>query len=144
MTALQFGVLIRELRRFFATLGIPNKLVSDNRPAFMAQATEEILRKSRVAHVTIAPYHFATNAQAGNIVYQLKQVLKGSAAEDVEGRLARFLLKQHTTVSTMTEITPAMLMLGRELSTTLTHAHLCFFYLYLMGPYGHYIRVGTQ
>lgn len=119
MTTIQSGALIRELRGLFATFGVPAKLVTDNGPSFVSQATEDFLRKNGVAHVTGAPYHPATNGQAERMVYELKQALARSTDGDVECRLSRFLLKQHTSVSTVTGRTPAMLMFGRELPTAL-------------------------
>lgn len=120
MTTIQSGTLIRELRRLFATFRVPAKLVTDNRPSFVSQATEDFLRKNGVAHVTGAPYHTAALGQAKRVVYELKQALARSTEGDVECHLARFLLKQRTSVGTMTRGTPAMLMFGQELSTTLT------------------------
>lgn len=78
-----------------------------------------------MAAVTSALYHSPpppSNGQAETMVNKLQQALE-SAVGDVKCRLARFLLQQNITVTTVTGITPAMLMVERELSTTLTHLY---------------------
>lgn len=83
----------------FATIGFSDKLVSDNRQSYMFQATKEFLQKNNVANVTTPPYLAATNGQAERMAYERNQALERSAAGEVECHLARFLLKQHTTVN---------------------------------------------
>lgn len=65
----------------------------------MFQATKEFLQKNNVANVTTPPYLAATNGQAERMAYERNQALERSAAGEVECHLARFLLKQHTTVN---------------------------------------------
>ncbi|XP_037522989.1 uncharacterized protein K02A2.6-like [Rhipicephalus sanguineus] len=117
---IQSPTLIEELRNLFATFGIPERVVTDNGPSFVSAEMEEFLKKNRVTHITSAPYHPATNGQAERMVYETKQALAKDQSGTFACRLARFQLKQHTTVSVTTGKTPAALMFGRELSTALT------------------------
>lgn len=120
MRNIQSPTLIEELRNLFATFGIPERLVTDNGPSFVSAEMEDFLKKNRVTHVTSAPYHPATNGQAERMVLETKQALAKDQSGTFACRLARFLLKQHTTVSVTTGRTPAALMFGRELTTALT------------------------
>lgn len=119
MRNIQSPTLIEELRNLFATFGIPERLVTDNGPSFVSAEIEDFLKKNGVTHVTSAPYHPATNGQAERMVFETKQALAKDQSGTFACRLARYLLKQHTTVSTATGRTPAALMFGRELSTAL-------------------------
>ncbi|XP_037505582.1 uncharacterized protein K02A2.6-like [Rhipicephalus sanguineus] len=120
MRNIQSPTLIEELRNLFATFGIPERVVTDNGPSFVSAEMEEFLKKNRVTHITSAAYHPATNGEAERMVYETKQALAKDQSGTFACRLARFQVKQHTTISVTTGKTPAALMFGRELSTALT------------------------
>lgn len=120
MTNIQSSLLIQELRNLFGTFGVPRKVVSDNGTSLVSAETEQFFKNNGIRHVTSAPYHPATNGQAERMVYETKQALSKDKTGSLPCRLARFLLKQHTTMSLTTGKTPAMLMFGRELSTAIT------------------------
>ena len=54
-------VIIKKLKKHFATHGIPNELVSDNGPPFNSAKFENFLRSSGTEHLTSSPgYHKIT------------------------------------------------------------------------------------
>lgn len=123
MKSINSSSLIQELRNLFGTFGVPRKVVSDNGTSLVSDETEQFFKNNGIRHVTSAPYHPATNGQAERMVYETKQALSKDKTGSLSCRLARFLLKQHTTISLTTGKTPAMLMFGRELSTAITLLH---------------------
>lgn len=120
MNNINSSSLIQELRSLFGMFGVPRKIVSDNGTSFVSAETEQFLQNNGIRHVTSAPYHPATNGQAERMVYETKKALSKDKTGSLPCRLARFLLKQHTTISLTTGKTPAVLMFGRELSTAIT------------------------
>ena len=52
---------ICELRKIFATHGLPELLVSDNGTAFTSQEFADFLSRNGVVHVKTAPYHPSSN-----------------------------------------------------------------------------------
>ena len=69
---------IRELRRIFASYGLPEQLVSDNGPQFIASEFAMFLRKNRVKHVRSAPYHPASNGAAEQFVQTFMRAMKAN------------------------------------------------------------------
>ena len=104
---------IRELRKLFATHGIPEVIVSDNGTAFTSAG---------VKHLKTAPYHPSTNGLAERAVQTFKTVMKKSGSgSDIDTRLARFLFHYRTTPNSTTGVSPAELLMGRKLKTHLDH-----------------------
>ncbi|XP_059610782.1 uncharacterized protein K02A2.6-like [Phlebotomus argentipes] len=61
MTAL---TTIDELRKIFATHGVPEEIISDQGRQFMSWEFREFCKSNGIVHKTGAPYHPATNGQA--------------------------------------------------------------------------------
>ena len=111
---------IRELRKLFATHGIPDVIVSDNGTAFTSTEFSEFMAKNGVKHLKTAPYHPATNGLAERAVQTFKTAMKKSASEgNIDTRLARFLFHYRTTPNSTTGVSPAELLMGRKLKTHL-------------------------
>lgn len=117
------AAVINELRRMFATRGIPDVIVSDNGPAFASEEFHSFLQKNSVRRALVSPYHPASNGQAERFVRETKKALKAFPGGDVELRLIQFLLEQHILPSTSTGQSPAELMMGRRLRTALDRLH---------------------
>ena len=66
------------LREWFSTHGIPEHLVTDNGPQFIAEEFETFAKCNGIKHVKSAPYHPASNGLAERFVQSLKQSLKAS------------------------------------------------------------------
>ena len=110
-----------KLRSVFARWGIPQQLVSDNGPQFVANEFERFLSLNNVKHIKSSPYHPATNGLAERFVQTLKQALKVSKCEEksLQHRLANFLLQYRNARHASTETSPALLMIGRDLRSRL-------------------------
>lgn len=67
--------MIRVLRKMFATHGLPNVLVSDNRPQFMAIQFEGFLVEQGIQHALTTSFHPAGNGQAERMVRTAKEAL---------------------------------------------------------------------
>ncbi|XP_064479085.1 uncharacterized protein K02A2.6-like [Ornithodoros turicata] len=111
--------VIRELRWIFSTFGIPEKIVSDNGAPFVSAEIKDFYKSNGITLVTSAPYHPATNGLAERMVAEVKTALRKYTQGSIECRLARFLFKQHSTVSASTGETPAVRMFGREFPSSL-------------------------
>ena len=61
MTTTSAQCTIEELRRMFASYGIPEQLVSDNGPQFVSGCFEEFMKMNGVKHIKCTPYHPSSN-----------------------------------------------------------------------------------
>ena len=95
-------------------------LVSDNGTSFTSSEFQEFVKRNGVRHITTAPYHPSSNGLAERAVQVFKEALRKSTAGDIETRLARFLFHYRSTPHTTTGVSPAELLLGRQLRTHLT------------------------
>ncbi|XP_032091766.1 uncharacterized protein K02A2.6-like [Thamnophis elegans] len=114
---------VRALRRLFATHGLPDILVSDNGPQFTATTFQEFLAEQGIRHAPIAPYHLARNGRAERAVRSAKEALGRMDRGDWQSRVAAYLLSQHSTPCLTTNKSPAELLMGRRLRTSLDRLH---------------------
>ena len=105
---------IQELRKIFATHGLPETIVSDNATSFTSAEFKEFVAKNGIRHITSAPYHPATNGLAERAVQTFKESMRKSTRGDLETKLARFLFHYRTTPHTTTGVSPAELLLKRK------------------------------
>jgi hypothetical protein len=114
---------VKTLREVFALFGLPNQLVSDNGPAFIAEEFQEFLRSNGVKHVRSAPYHPQTNGEAERFVQTFKRAMKADDTSvsnaELDRRLQQFLLRYRVTPHATTGRTPSELFLSRKLVTLL-------------------------
>ena len=66
------------LQERFAVHGIPEHLVTDNGPKFVAEEFETFTKCNGIKHVKSAPYHPASNGLTECFVQSLKESLKAS------------------------------------------------------------------
>ena len=85
---------IQELRRLFATYGLPEQLVSDNGPQFVSEEFRMFLKRNGVKHIKCAPYHPSSNGAAERLVQTFKRAMCGEEKQDLtfNHRLINFLL----------------------------------------------------
>ena len=105
------------MRSSFATLGLPEQLVTDNGPSFTSEEFALFLQMNGIKHITTAPYHPGSNGLAERAVQTLKSGLKKIAEGSLANRLSRFLLNYRTTPHSTMGGTPSELMFGHQLRT---------------------------
>ena len=54
---------VNTLRSLFARLGLPDQIVSENRPQFTSGVFKSLVKENGIRHLTGAPYHLATNGR---------------------------------------------------------------------------------
>ena len=106
------------MRISFSKYDLPDTVVSDNGTCFTSKEFEAFMEQNEVKHITVAPYHPASNGLAEKAVKIVKDGLRHSDG-GLETKLMRVLFKYRTTPHTTTEETPSKLLMGRELKTPL-------------------------
>jgi len=105
MSSTSASATIRALRSLFAMHGLPEEIMADNGPQFVAGEMKDFLTANGVRLCLSSPYHPASNGEAE----------RGYQTE----KLARFLLSYRTTPHTATGCLPAEILIGRRLRTRL-------------------------
>ena len=115
MTTTSTTKTIEELRSMFARNGIPDQIVSDNGPQFIATEFSVFVKNNGIKHIRSAPYHPATNGLAERFVQTFKQGMRASKSnQSISSKLAN-----RTAPHTTTGQSPSMLFMGRNLRTKL-------------------------
>ena len=115
--------LIRHLRSFFATFGVPEELSSDGGPEFTAGRTEAFLRLWGVRHRVSSAHFPQSNGRAEVAVKTAKRLLMsntsptGSLDQD---RFLRAMLQLRNTPDPDCNISPAQIIFGRPLRDALS------------------------
>lgn len=73
---------IEVLRGYFATLGLPEELVSDNSPQFVSRELD-FFNNNRVKHIQSLAYHPASDGAAERLVQNLKRALDKGQRENM-------------------------------------------------------------
>jgi len=113
---------VDETRKLCSQHGIPDQIVTDNGPQFIAEEYDTFCKSNGIKHTLTPPYHPESNGQAERSVQIAKNALKKHFLEQKPGvseskRLASFLLTYRTTPHTVTGRTPAELFVKRQLKT---------------------------
>ena len=103
----------------FASLGLPEVLVSDNATAFTRAEFSEFLQRNGVRHVRTPPYHPASNGLVERAVQSFTEGMKRIRDGSINTRLARYFFKYRFTPHTSTGMSPAEMLYGRKLRTQL-------------------------
>ena len=111
------------MRKTFASLGLPEVIVSDNAANFTSEEFQEFLRRNGVKHIRTPPYHPASNCLVERAVQTLKRGLKMLTNGSLDTKLSRFLFKYRITPQSSTGISPAELMFGRRLRSQFDNLH---------------------
>ena len=69
---------IAVLRSVFASFGLPEQIVSNSGPQFVAHEFAEFLRVKGVKHICVAPYHPSSNGAVERLVQSFKQCMNAS------------------------------------------------------------------
>lgn len=105
--------IIIMLKTVFARYGIPEEVVSDNGPQYTSQEFGDFAKKYNFKHTTSSPYYPQSNGQAERAIQTVKKLLK----EAMEPHLS--LLVYHSTPLPWCGISPAELLLGRQIHSNL-------------------------
>uniref|UniRef100_A0A5S6R5P2 Integrase catalytic domain-containing protein n=1 Tax=Trichuris muris TaxID=70415 RepID=A0A5S6R5P2_TRIMR len=114
---------IDKLAMLFAANGLPDVVVSDNGAAFTAAEFKTFMNANTIRHVTVAPYHPASNGQAERMVQPMKQALRRVIHGSWSIRLARFLFNQHVNTHTSMGDSPAEMLMSRRPRSSLDNLH---------------------
>nr|XP_023665577.1 uncharacterized protein K02A2.6-like [Paramormyrops kingsleyae] len=104
--------VIHKLKATFARFGIPEQIVSDNGPQFISEVWRDFCATCDIQHITSSPHNPQGNGHAERAVQTAKRILK---QEDPWLALMSF----RATPNTSTSISPAELLMGRKIRTTL-------------------------
>ena len=115
-------VTIHKLQQIFSTHGLPEQLVSDNGTAFTCHEFQSFMKQCGIQHIRTSPYHPSSNGLAERAVQTFKSALK-KLEGNVSSRLIQFLARYRVTPHSTTEASPAELLMGRKLRTTLDLIH---------------------
>ena len=110
---------IQLMRKTFATMGLPEVVVSDNATTFTSEEFHQFLQKNGVRHIKTPPYHPASNGLAERAVQTFKEGMKKQREGSLETKLSRFLFSYRLTPHSSTGVSPAELMFGRRLRSPL-------------------------
>lgn len=117
MTSITSTKTIDIFKQLFARFGFPVQLVTDNAPTFTSEEFRIFCKLAHIKHTFSPPYHPATNGAAERFVETFKShtmKIKESGLT-LSSALNLFLSDYRSTPQRTTGITPAKLMLGREL-----------------------------
>ena len=79
MSSITAAKTILELRKLFSAYGLPEQLVSDNGPQFVAEEFATYLKLNGIRHIRCSPYHPSSNEVAERYVQTFKQAMKAGA-----------------------------------------------------------------
>ena len=111
---------VSALCSLFARMGLPDQIVSDNGPQFTSETFRKFVNANGIKHATGAPYHPSTNGQAERLVQSFKKAVKADkSGRTLQHKLDRFLLAYRSVPHATTDLSPAQLLLGRNVTTRL-------------------------
>ena len=114
--------LIKVLKRFFATFGVPRELSSDGGPEFIAKENRDFLQRWGVSHRLSSAYNPRSNGRAEVAVKSMKRLLQDNVSPngdiDSEGYV-RAILQLRNTPDPMNGISPSEVVFGRPLRDVL-------------------------
>ena len=65
-----------KMRSTFATLGLPEQLVTNNGPSFYSEELQQFMQNNEVHHITTSPCHPSSNGLAESAVQTFKSGIR--------------------------------------------------------------------
>ena len=105
----------------FARWGLPDEIITDNGRQFVSQEFERFLQQHGVKHCKTALYHPQANGAVERFNRVIKDCLKTARVDEVSPKTAlrAMITAYRATPHATTGITPAELMIGRKVRSTL-------------------------
>ena len=117
------GGLVRHLRVFFGTFGVPEELSSDGGPEFMAGPTQDFLRLWGIRHRVSSVSFPQSNGRAEVAVKTAKRLLMsntGPTGSLDQDRFLRAMIQLRNTPDPDCNLSPAQIVFGRPLRGSLS------------------------
>ena len=118
MNSTTAAATVKEVRRRFARFSLPETIVSDNGPQFVAEEFFSFLTENGVRHVQTAPFHPSSNGLAERAVQTRKSGVKKMSG-DLETRLQKLLMRYRLTPQATTGCAPSDIMMKQRLRSKL-------------------------
>ena len=126
MTDTSATATISKLKQIFAAQGLPEQIVSDNGPQFIASEFNDYCSSRGILHTTTAPYHPRSNGEVERLVETFKNSVEKAnpvSRKEVQDCVTNFLARYRVTPHSVTGQTPSELLNGRRLWTLLDLLH---------------------
>lgn len=82
MSSTSANQTITVLRQLFAAYGLPEQVVSDNGPQFVAQEFADFMKNNGIRHTRCSPYHPSSNGAVERFIQTVKQSMRASQMMD--------------------------------------------------------------
>eukprot|EP00731_Ephydatia_muelleri_P035695 Em0149g1a len=110
------GTTITAFMTTFSRFGLPEIIVTDNGSQFTSDQFKTFCDENGIRHVRVAPYHLSSNGEAERFVKTFKHAFSAMGNEkDPVRRLQQFLFSYRNTPHSTTGVSPAELLVGRQL-----------------------------
>ena len=112
------NALVRCLRIFFATYGVPEEISTDGGPEFMADICKTFLRRWDVKHRVSSAYFPRSNGRAEVSVKSIKRLLRsniGPGGSLNNDRFLQAILQHRNTPGPLSGVSPSEILFGRPI-----------------------------
>ncbi len=125
MGSVTASAMVDFLEQLFSRWGIPRAITTDNRPQLVSSEFSSYLAARGIPNVHTAFYHPQANGGVEKCNRSLKNGIRAHLAQcfPFKDALSQTLMQYHATQHATTGVSPACLMLGRELELPLSRLH---------------------